>query len=447
LRRPRKSQLSLVPAWVEHVHAKELAAISHILDSNPSMLEVVTADLVAGRNGSRGAPGMTGAEVVRSAVLKQMNGFTYEELAFHLQDSACYRAFCGYGLGESAPRRATLQQNVSRIRPETWEHINRTLVRFAMDTNVETATRARADATVVDADVPEPADSQLLWDTIRVVTRWLGRASAAGAEFTFRNHLRRAKRRTYKIRYARRKKTRKPLYRDLVKVAGWVLDYGREAIRALGRLPEAPGVSKALDTLRHFIQLGHRVVDQTVRRVFEGESVPSREKVVSLFEDHADIIVKGSRDTQYGHKITLCTGASALVVDCVIEHGNPSDSALVGRTLDRFRAVTGKIPKQAAFDGGYASRANVELAKAKGVQDICFNKRKGIPVPDMVRSSWIYRQLWRFRVGIESCISMLKRCFGLRRCTWHGLGHFKSYVWSSIVAYNLLLLARHRLPS
>jgi hypothetical protein len=33
----------LVPRWVDHVHAKELAAISHVLESNPSIAEAVTA--------------------------------------------------------------------------------------------------------------------------------------------------------------------------------------------------------------------------------------------------------------------------------------------------------------------------------------------------------------------------------------------------------------------
>jgi IS5 family transposase len=44
-----------------------------------------------------------------------------------------------------------------------------------------------------------------------------------------------------------------------------------------------------------------RVIDQTERRVFQGEKVPATEKIVSLLELHTDIIVKGSRDIQYGH--------------------------------------------------------------------------------------------------------------------------------------------------
>ena len=60
----------------------------------------------------------------------------------------------------------------------------------------------------------------------------------------------------------------------------------------------------------------------------------------------------------------------------------------------------------------------------------------------MVRSRWIYRVLRNFRAGIEADISCLKRAYGLARCTWRGLGHFRAYVWSAVVAYNLALFTR-----
>src|SRR4051812_4991071 len=63
---------------------------------------------------------------------------------------------------------------------------------------------------------------------------------------------------------------------------------------------------------------------------------------------------------------------------------------------------------------------------------------------DMVRSRWVYRKLRNFRAGIEAGISCLKRAYGLARCTWRGLDHFKAYVWSSVVAYNLALFVRLR---
>ena len=53
----------------------------------------------------------------------------------------------------------------------------------------------------------------------------------------------------------------------------------------------------------HYLPLIERIIAQAERRVFAGETVPAREKLVSLFEPHADIIVKGGRDVLYGLNI------------------------------------------------------------------------------------------------------------------------------------------------
>ena len=83
-------------------------------------------------------------------------------------------------------------------------------------------------------------------------------------------------------------------------------------------------------------------------------------------------------------------------------------------------------------------------AKALGVEDVCFAKKRGLAIGDMVRSQWVYDKLRRFRAGIESGISLLKRVFGLARCVWKGAIAFHVYVRTAVLAANLLLLARHR---
>ena len=92
----------------------------------------------------------------------------------------------------------------------------------------------------------------------------------------------------------------------------------------------------------------------------------------------------------------------------------------------------------------FSSKANLEAIKGKGVEDVAFTKAH-FAVTDMVKSSWVYQRLRRFRCGIEGVISFLKRVFGLDRCTWRSLPSFKSYVWSSIITCNLLMMARHLL--
>jgi IS5 family transposase len=173
--------------------------------------------------------------------------------------------------------------------------------------------------------------------------------------------------------------------------------------------------------------------------------VPASEKLVSLFEPHADIIVKGGRQVQYGHKLNLATGKSGLILDVVVEAGNPADAERFLPMLDRHIARAGAPPRQTAADGGYASRTNLTAAKARGVADVAFHKKCGIAVADMAKSPWVYHRLRRFRAGIEAGISCFKRAYGAARCIWRGLNHFKAYIWSAVVAHNLVLFARLKL--
>jgi len=215
------------------------------------------------------------------------------------------------------------------------------------------------------------------------------------------------------------------------------------AYPTLGRGLSPDGTSPPSQTVGSHVALKRGNTTRTERRVLHGEVVPASEKLVSLFEPHTDIIVKDRRDIRYGHKLTLTAGSSGLILDWVVEDGNPADSTLVTRTIERQKEIYGRVPRQIAFDGGYASRQNLEEAKALGVQDVAFSKKRGLEVLDMARSQWVYKRLRNFRAGIEAWISFLKRCFGLQRCSWRGAPGFARYVGASIVTANLLTLARH----
>ena len=195
-------------------------------------------------------------------------------------------------------------------------------------------------------------------------------------------------------------------------------------------------------TLAHFLPLVKRVIDQTERRVLRGESVPVAEKIVSIFEPHTDIIVKDRRGTHYGHKVTLSTGRSGIVLDLVIERGNPADSTLTIRSASRHKKLFGQPPERAAFDGGFASKDNLQTLHGSGTREVCFSKPAGVPIEKQTSTSRVRRILKRFRAGIEASISFLKRSFGLDRCTWTGLKRFRAYCWCGAVAHNLLTLAR-----
>jgi len=448
MRKKARNQLPLMLTGIDHVHAKELKCMDRILTENSIINELVLQDLQQGApRKDTGAEGMTAEQVLRAAVIKQMEGFSYEELAFHLIDSVTYRGFCKVGIGDKGFKKSALNRNIKQISSQTWEVINRVLLAEADTKGIEKGRESRIDCTVVESHIHAPFDSGLLWDSVRVLTRLLKRARELFPEIRYTDHTKRAKRRMLGVRTAKGATSRKGPYQELLKVAHWTVGYAEEAICILethfGKDRDGSMQTAGLCMeLKSYVTLSKRVIDQTERRVLKGERVPSSEKIVSIFESHTDIIKKDNRETYYGHKVCLSQGASNLITDCVILEGNPADATLTESMLDRQAAIYGHYPKKVALDGGFASKDNLNKAKQRGIQDVCFSKRCGLAIEEMCRSEYVYKRLRRFRAGIESGISFMKRCFGLARCTWKSFRSFKSYVWASIVSANLLTLAR-----
>ena len=450
MRKKNQKQMPLMDRSIDHPRARELRGISRILEETPIINEMVLQDLTRGvEHRETGAEGMSAEQVVRAAMVKQMEEFSYDDLAFHIVDSRCYRSFCRIGTFHKGFGKSALCSNIKSISPETWEAINRILVAYGEDKEIEKGRAVRMDCTVVSSNIHEPSDSSLLWDSVRVLTRMLGQINERfeDIKISFSDHTKRAKRRMLGIMNAKGKKTRKKQYQDLLKMTGKVVNYATSAVSVLETFPFEhvsvwESAQKMAEDLRQVISLTQKVIDQTTRRVIYGESVAACEKIVSIFEPHTDIIIKDRRDTFYGHKVCLSGGASKLITDCLIVEGNPADATLTDQMLDRQEQIYGRYPLKVALDGGFASKENLASAKSKKIKDVCFAKRRGLEVEEMCSSEYVYKTLRRFRAGIESGISWIKRCFGFARCTWKSLRSFKSYVWASIVSANLLTLAR-----
>ncbi|MFY9826986.1 MAG: ISNCY family transposase [Thermoanaerobaculia bacterium] len=460
MREARKVQSTLRETWLDLDHAKELEAMSRVLDDNPTIAQLVWQDLRGAANDStsaRGTGGLSAEQVLRILVIKQMNGFSYRQLAFHLADSRSYRTFCLLGITDKVPTKSALNANLKALQPATLEAINRAFIGAAQKAKVETGRIVRTDCTVVESNIHEPMDSELLWDCVRVLLRLLSRTRdlLGPAKVAFGNRTRRAKRRRKEIFNAKKAEDRQRAYQDLLAVTAEVYGHGqrihellqdKEVINNLG-FWEALAAKGVASELNRFLPLTQQVMDQTQRRVLNGESVPATEKIVSIFEEHTDILRKDNRETLYGHKICLTGGASSMILDCQVLEGNPADSTLAKEMVNRQVKIFSRPPRQIVFDGGFASKLNLSDIKATGVQDVAFSKGRGLEIGDMVKSTWVYKRLRDFRAGIEGNISFLKRIFGLDRCTWKSWASFQSYVWGSILSFNLLVFARHLLSA
>ena len=440
MRESRELHDPMFRQYSEHEFSEQLARVSAILDAAPEVVDELHRRLADGKDG-RGAKGMTAENILRAAILMQAQDLTYDELSFHLADSQSSRAFVRVPDGVIF-RRSALQANITSIPAEIWQRLQFYTVKYAEKKGIETGRQMRMDATVVETNISYPLDSTMLVDALRVVSRIVRWLSELGLGLKMPFTYKAGHKIKIQILNAKNEDERKSLYIPLIIGAGDVwLSLGR-ILDAARSLPEkTTGRKRKIEALENVKELLEPILAQAIARIVDKENVPAADKVVSLFEPHSDVIIKGSREVEFGRKVYFSTGRSNLVADVVIAEGNPSDSDLFMPMLDRLRQLYGRVPRQTSCDGGFASQENVEDAKEAGVKDVCFTKRVALEPEEMCKSNWVFKKLANFRAGIESNISALKRAFGLSRVRWKTEAGFAKAVWSAVCAYNLMLLA------
>ena len=445
MRVSRIAQISIFETYAEHERAERLKSLDAILDDTPEMLEILNADLIDPSAKATGRCGLSVENILRCLLLKQQLQVSYEQLSFHLCDSMSYRAFARLP-HSMTPKRSTLQATIRSIRPETIEKLHLILIEKWLGSGELKCDSLRVDSTVVESNIAPPSDSRLLDDSVRVLSRLLTKSKdITGIKIRFTDKRKASKSLAYRIFHAK-KAEKDALYPMLLNIAHLV---EKQADRALLKVStEAKNIRKVqrwLKAVEHYLQLLRQVITQTHRRVIDNELVPVGEKIVSIFEPHTDIIVKGARDVQYGHKINLSTETKGFITYMNIEKGNPSDKELALPVLEAHRGNYSVLPSSFVGDGGYASRANVEQGREMGVDRVVFNKRVGLSYHEMGVKKKTFDKLARFRAGIEGNISELKRVYGASRALWKGLDGFQAFVWSSVLSYNLFRMSRMKL--
>jgi transposase, IS5 family len=173
-------------------------------------------------------------------------------------------------------------------------------------------------------------------------------------------------------------------YRALIGIADEVVN-GARAVLARTQKARGKTVAAALaiaafrEEIDHYCGLGDQVIDQSRRRVLEGEQVPNDEKIYSIFEPHTDLIKRGKVRTpmEFGHKVFLAESARGLITQYEVLDGNPSDYHQVEPSLERHKEAFGWAPEVYGSDRGFFSEENVEACKQDGVKVVCIPQRGG----------------------------------------------------------------------
>lgn len=457
MRPARREQLTFADLAFEQqgvVLDPEMRVISDILTRCPELTNIVKRELTRGLCPRKGRPGLEAECVLRAFVLWRMKDCSFRELRERIADGHVLRQFVGLGMG-TVPKHDAFQRAFARLSPDAVREINDLVLRHAVREGITCGDKVRIDSTVVESNIRYPTDADLLAGGVRVLTRLVNdvRALVPQAAEGFHDRVRRTKKCAYLIQRIARGKDETRLrraYRVLLRLSHEVTRMARTAAdRALATLPADPigeiVVKSASENIRHFAALVVRAHDQARRRIVEGESVPAAEKLVSLFEPHASIIVRGKagKPVEFGHKLFLSETAEGLVVHYEVADGNPPDSPWVTSALERHRELFGRVPAVYAGDRGFYSRQNVTLCEDAGIQTESFPYRGGKRPRARTahEHSPAFRDAQRFRAGVEGRISVLARGRGLDRCPLRGRRRFDLFVGAAILANNLKRIA------
>jgi transposase, IS5 family len=199
-------------------------------------------------------------------------------------------------------------------------------------------------------------------------------------------------------------------------------------------------------SLAHYLPLVQQVINQTWRRVFKGETVPAREKLVSLFEPHTAIIRRGKarpHETEYGRKVWYAESDGGLITRYALLTGNPPETYQWLPSICHHRKLFGHPPDEATADRGVYSDDNVQQATDVGVQRVALPKPGATSRTQQRRESqpW-FKATLRWRNGIEGRISQLRRARGLDRCLNRGENGMDRWLGWGVIANNLMVIAQ-----
>lgn len=349
-----------------------LRALQHVY-SQPTLRDAILRDVARDVNptssAARGHEGMTYWQIVVLAAVRLGCNLDYDKLQDLAEQHRALRHVMGIGDWDDHVQFnwRRIHDNLTKLRPETIEKINHRIVQAGHELVPEAAETTRADSFVVETNIHHPTDSTLIRDGMRKVLA-IGAALATALRLDGWRQWKHLDRKVRKLvrkidRIATRKRAGyadrlKPLYRELLSLSEALLRRAEELRKAAKQAGNLDLDALALDgDLATYIERTHQVCDVARRRVLEGEKVPNREKLFSVFEPHTQLYKRGkaAEPIQFGRLVLIYEGGAGFVVHARLMPRDAADrDVVVEETRALQRRLGGRV-RRASFDRGFHS--------------------------------------------------------------------------------------------
>jgi len=440
-----------------------LRALQHIYsrpEVRDSILRAVARDVNGQSSAHRGRPGLSYWEIVVLAAARLGCNCNYDQLQDLAENHRALRQVMGIGDWDDEEDNGKkfdwrrIESNLNLLRPETIERVNQAVIQEGHRLEPEAAETVRADSFVAATNIHYPTESSLIGDGLRKVLSLAAMLAALLGLDGWRQHKHLYRKARILIRRIQRivarkgndyhERLKKP-YRQLLELAGMVCARADGLRKTLQKTGAADAEVLALDCeLETFLQRTRHVCGTARRRVLDGETIPNREKLFSIFEPHTQLYMRGKagEPIQFGRLVLVCEDGAGFITHYSILARDESDRDVVVReTRKAQKRHQGRI-RRASFDRGFHSPEN-QKRLAKIVEHPCLPMSGAHQAREQERTASVeFRTARQSHPGIESAIGALQSGNGLERCRDRTERGFARYIGLGVLGRNLHVLGK-----
>ncbi len=347
----------------------------------------------------------------------------------------------------------TMIDNVSLLDEETLLAINQIVVDCGLTLLKKKLSeplimQSKTDSYVLETNIHFPTDLNLLWDSVRKCFDIIEKANKSVSLKSWRkvksirSKVKTLFRSTSQIVFkGKREEAKKQAAGNYIEE---VRKYSKRIVEVEKMLLQSADPKLLLMgiELNTYNKYALKFMDQIERRIIKNETIPSSEKVYSIFEPDTEWITKGklNKKVELGHLLLITTDQNNLIIDYSIMI-DAKDAAQVKPVIERLQNNYSNFNIESmSFDKGFYSKENYEIATAAGIEKVIMPKKGNKNKAEAEREGTKeFRILRNKHSAIESTINMLEH-HGLNRCPDKGIENYKRYVGLSVMAVNLHLI-------
>ena len=144
------------------------------------------------------------------------------------------------------------------------------------------------------------------------------------------------------------------------------------------------------------------------------------------------------RPVEFGYKAQVTDNAQGIVLDHVVELGNPADAPMLPEAITRVTKLFGKVPKAVTADRGYGEPKVEGELESLGVKYVAIPRKGRLgPQRQQIEFSPRFRKLVKWRTGSEGRIAHLKRSWGWERTVLDGIDGGRIWCGWGVLAHNV----------